>query len=87
MIKRKYGLLTFHSTHHALKAEKKLKEAGLEIMMIPIPRQITANCGTGIKFDLSAVAKVKEIINETQIKIWGYYKVQQQGGEKIIDEL
>ena len=86
MIEQKYGLLTFHSTHHSLKAEKVLKESGLKIMMIPIPREITANCGTGIKFDLSDLETVKGIIENSNMEIWGYYKVQQKNGEKLINK-
>ena len=86
MIEQKYGLLTFDSTHHSLKAEKVLKESGLKIMMIPIPREITANCGTGIKFDLSDLETVKGIIENSNMEIWGYYKVQQKNGEKLINK-
>ncbi|SKA10294.1 DUF3343 domain-containing protein [Selenihalanaerobacter shriftii] len=87
MITRKFGLITFHSTHHTLKAEKCLKDVGIELMIIPIPQEITSNCGTGIRFDLEDLDKVKEVITKNKIRIWGYYKVEKKGRKKLITSL
>ncbi len=38
-------LVTFFSTHHALKAEKLLKEKINGITLIPTPREISSECG------------------------------------------
>lgn len=41
-------VILFQSTHHALKSEKALKSAGLDIDVIPVPREFSANCGIAI---------------------------------------
>ena len=50
MLSKEDYLLTFSSTHHALYAEDVLKQAGIIIDVVPIPRSITAECGLAITF-------------------------------------
>jgi len=38
-------LATYPSSHAALRAERRLKDAGLPIELIPVPRQIHSSCG------------------------------------------
>jgi len=40
----------FHSIHRVLKAEKLLKEAGVTFLLIPVPRQLTSDCGLALRF-------------------------------------
>lgn len=39
----------FHSIHRVLKAEKVLKEAGVDFTLIPVPRQLTSDCGLALR--------------------------------------
>ncbi len=39
----------FHSIHRVLKAEKVLKEAGVDFLLIPVPRQLTSDCGLALR--------------------------------------
>lgn len=41
-------LLTFESIHQVLAAEKALLEAGLAPDLVPVPKEISANCGMAI---------------------------------------
>jgi len=41
-------LVTFFSTHHALKAEKILKNISSRIDLIPTPREINSECGFSV---------------------------------------
>ncbi len=40
----------FHSIHRVLKAEKLLKEAEVEFLLIPVPRQLSSDCGLALRF-------------------------------------
>lgn len=40
----------FHSIHRVMKAEKLLKTAGLDILLVPVPRQLSADCGLVVRF-------------------------------------
>ena len=41
----------FQSVHHALLAEKLLKEAGIPCKLIPIPRNLSSDCGVCLRFE------------------------------------
>jgi len=45
-----YGVVLFDSTQGALKAEKVLKAAEYAIKLIPVPRQVSSDCGVCIRF-------------------------------------
>ena len=40
----------FHSIHRVMKAEKILKDLHLDILLIPAPRQLSADCGMAIRY-------------------------------------
>lgn len=46
-----YGVVLFHTTTSALRAEKVLKNAGLEVKLIPTPRELSSDCGISLRFD------------------------------------
>jgi hypothetical protein len=39
----------FHSIHRVLRAEQLLKQAGVAFLLIPVPRQLTADCGLALR--------------------------------------
>lgn len=73
------NVITFKSTHHAIKTEKKLKDVGIDIRMIPTPREITASCGLSIKFEDKDSDRIQDIVNNMvqneEIAINGIYKI------------
>lgn len=50
MVKECDYVAVFHSVHRVMKAEKCLKTAGLEVLLIPAPRQLTADCGLALRY-------------------------------------
>ncbi|OHB33852.1 MAG: hypothetical protein A2X84_10740 [Desulfuromonadaceae bacterium GWC2_58_13] len=40
----------FHSIHRVMKAEKALKQERVDILLIPVPRQLTSDCGLAIRY-------------------------------------
>ena len=44
-----YTVILFHSTSHALRAEKVLGQAGIICKLIPVPRQLSSDCGVCIR--------------------------------------
>lgn len=84
-------VISFNSTHHAIKSEKRLKEEDMEIRMIPTPREITASCGLSIKFQECDVERVKEImknlVDGEDISIKGIFRVKRNSREKAVERL
>ncbi len=42
-------LLVFQSVHQVMKAEKLLKGQGVKVDLIPMPREISSDCGVAIE--------------------------------------
>ena len=52
----------FHSIHRVMKAEKRLKEQGLPILLIPAPRVLAADCGLAIRYAEGDRVAVEEFL-------------------------
>ncbi len=46
----KYVFL-FESVHRVMRAEKVLKEKGIAVDLIPVPREINSDCGVAVELD------------------------------------
>ena len=66
-----YSVVLFHSTAHAIRAEKVLEQAGLKIKMIPTPRQLSSDCGMALRFDRADEAQVAGVLDEKRVPISG----------------
>ena len=54
MVKENDYVAIFHSIHRVLKAEKILKQADVAFLLIPVPRQLTSDCGLALRFSPEA---------------------------------
>lgn len=61
------GLVTFYSSHHALRAEKILKQHGLSVLLVPGPREISPNCGVALQFEYRLQELVKTILDSNHV--------------------
>lgn len=41
--------LLFHTTHDAIRTEKKLKAEKIEFELVPVPRNLSSDCGICVK--------------------------------------
>lgn len=74
-----YYVIAFDSTHYAIQGEKELKNKGIDIKIIPTPREITASCGLSIRFKPEALNDVKNILQEALLSIKGIYEIVKIG--------
>lgn len=49
-MKSGYLVALFASVSHVMKAEKVLKEAGVDYKIIPVPKSISTDCGVCVRF-------------------------------------
>jgi hypothetical protein len=70
-----YSVVLFHSTAHAIRAEKVLERAGFRIKMIPTPRQLSSDCGMALRFDRSEEEPVTAALEEKKVPINGVHRV------------
>lgn len=70
-----YSVVLFHSTAHAIRAEKMLLQAGFKIKMIPTPRELSANCGMALRFDPAEQERVAATLEEKRVPINGIHAI------------
>ncbi len=82
-----FYVISFDSTHHAIKAEKLFKEHNLNIRMMPTPREITASCGLSIRFEVGDLEEVEDIINQEELAVKGKYKMKREDGVRSAQKI
>lgn len=82
-----YGLYTFDTTSHALKAEKVLKKSQARFVLIPTLREISASCGLSIKFHLEDQKELSRIFIAEQLYYEGLYQVEKRDGRNMVQKL
>ena len=64
----KYVFL-FESVHRVMKAEKLLKGKGIKIDLIPVPREISSDCGVAIELSEESEEKALLILRENRMSV------------------
>lgn len=59
----------FSSIHYVLKAEQLLKQGGIALDVVPVPREISGDCGMAIIFDSGQFTEVQAILTTADIMI------------------
>lgn len=82
-----YCLLTFATTSYALKAERILKKAEADFMMIPTLREISSSCGLSVKFLPDQLDKYSFELKKGQVPVDSVYRVQKHGHRNTVEKL
>lgn len=70
-----YGVVLFHTTSAAMRAEKLLIKAGFSIKLIPTPRQFSSDCGIALRFDLAQRQAIESALNSINVETAGIYQM------------
>jgi Putative Se/S carrier protein-like len=69
------SVVVFHSITGALQAEKRLKGDGVAVKLIPVPRQLSSDCGVCLRFERQDEPAVRRALEEERIDTQGIYPV------------
>jgi hypothetical protein len=64
-----YYIVTFETTHHALKFEKALKGKSIPLTLLPVPRRLSSSCGIAARFFPDVLNSVKELIGSHDLQL------------------
>lgn len=81
-----FNLVAFNSTQAAIKAEKELTSAKINVRIIPVPREITADCGISLKVNTEDLNVVRKVLADKNIEVSGYYYIKKKGLKKEVYE-
>jgi hypothetical protein len=63
------GLISFFSSHHALRAEAVLSRAGFSTRLVPGPKELSPNCGVALRFEFARRDEVVGLLRSHKIRI------------------
>lgn len=68
-----FGVVLLGSTSAALRSEKVLQQAGIEIRLIPVPRELSSNCGIAVRFAWADREEVSRALDEAGVEPEGIH--------------
>lgn len=73
-----YGVVLFHTTSSAIRAEKALKKEGLAVRLIPVPRELSSDCGVSLRFDWAQRDGVQTLLEREPIEFASIHPLEQR---------
>jgi len=64
-----YGVVLFHTTSSALRAEKVAQRAGLTVKLIPTPREFSSDCGMALRFLWAQVEPLRAALDAARVEV------------------
>ncbi len=65
----KYSVIIFLSANHAVRAEGVLLKNGFQCKLIPIPRNISSDCGICLRINTADIKQAVKILSNLNIEI------------------
>ncbi|MBS1170472.1 MAG: putative cytosolic protein [Burkholderiaceae bacterium] len=63
------SVILFHTSNHAFRAEKVLKERGLSCKLVPVPRHLSSECGVCLRIERELLDSVKPVLLAAHVEI------------------
>ncbi len=70
-----YSVVLFYSTSNALQAEKLCKKKGIAIKLMPVPRQLSSDCGVCLRFGRPDEVTVRAILEGKGMEVQGIHPI------------
>lgn len=78
-------LLLFRSVHEVLAAERHLKEVATEIDVVPVPKELSPNCGVALEVAPEQLQPIVAVLRRERLQPEEVYS--KMGNEYVIREM
>ncbi len=68
-----YGVVLVHTTAAAMRGEAVLHRAGIAVKLVPVPRNLSSDCGLAIRFASGDRERVIESLTKERVDIAGVH--------------
>jgi len=82
-----YCIFTFYSTHFALKLDSACKKENIPGKLIPVPRAISASCGTAFRAEVEDREKIELLADKEGVEIETVVEYCIEGQKSIFDKI
>lgn len=83
MVRENDLVAVFHSIHRVMQAEKVLKLAGVDFLLIPVPRQLTSDCGLAIRYAPQQQQQIEETLQREKLLPAELFRREKGGYRRI----
>lgn len=66
---RTFAVLGFASTHDALDAERILLDLGIDVVPVPAPKQVSANCGIALRLEVADTQRALNYLEAAGVSV------------------
>jgi hypothetical protein len=73
---RSFLVYGFDSTHEALRAERALIAADIEVALIPTPRALGSSCGFAVRVPLAVAERAADVLAEAGVDSNGVVEIE-----------
>jgi hypothetical protein len=63
-------VILFESVYYVMKAEQLLKEDGRDVRLIPVPRDLSSDCGMAIEVSGDSIEPFRGVLDRAGIACW-----------------
>ncbi|MCG2821688.1 MAG: DUF3343 domain-containing protein [Candidatus Atribacteria bacterium] len=74
-MKGNYSVVIFYSTSAAIRAESLAKKDELIVKLIPVPRNLSSDCGICLRFNNEDKPKIEKILQDGKVEYENIYKI------------
>lgn len=68
-------LATFNVTSMAIMFERACRKKGLEVRVVPVPRNLSASCGLACSYKCEDEERIKKICSEKNLEVEEYHRL------------
>ena len=76
-----YCVVTFHVTQHALIFENLMISKGIDVKLMPAPRQVSSSCGTSAKIPCELELDIVKWCNENDVPMDSFHTIKNNRGK------
>lgn len=67
------GVVLFHTSSSALRAEQEAQTGGFQVKLIPPPRELSSDCGIALRFNWSDKARLVSLLAVKKVETAGVH--------------
>ena len=67
-MENQWSVALFYSTSVAIRAESLAQQAGLTVKLIPVPRQLSSDCGVCLRFETGDTDDMRAILEDKNVE-------------------
>ena len=74
-VNKGYAVILVPGTSHAIRAETILRQATIPAKLIPVPRQLSSNCGVCVRISKNDKEAARQALENERLEIVGIHPI------------